>query len=83
MRRPWNRDPEGAKTFRFDEKVRRGDRQGYLWGNAAYAFGEVVMRTLRPRPAGWPIFEVSVARVMAMGWSVAFRQTRLVPKNPE
>lgn len=51
MRRPWNRDPEGAKTFRFDEKVRRGDRQGYLWGNAAYAFGEVVMRAYAQ--TGW------------------------------
>lgn len=51
MRQPWSGDPNGARSFRFDEKVRRGDRQGYLWGNAAYAFGEVVMRAFAQ--TGW------------------------------
>lgn len=51
MRRPWRADPAGARQFRFEEKVRRGDRSGYLWGNSAFAFGEVVMRAFAQ--TGW------------------------------
>ena len=51
MRRPWSGDPNGAKSFRFDEDVRLADRQAYLWGNAAFAFGEVVMRAFAQ--TGW------------------------------
>ena len=45
MRVPYQLDVERQDGFRFSEDVAQGDkRQRYLWGNAAYAFGSVVLR---------------------------------------
>jgi type VI secretion system ImpC/EvpB family protein len=45
MRVPYSLDVERQDGFRFSEDVAQSDkRQRYLWGNAAYAFGGVVLR---------------------------------------
>ncbi|HUE72053.1 MAG TPA: type VI secretion system contractile sheath large subunit [Pirellulaceae bacterium] len=45
MRVPYHLDVERQDGFRFSEDVAQSDkRQRYLWGNAAYAFGSVVLR---------------------------------------
>jgi type VI secretion system ImpC/EvpB family protein len=51
MRLPY-RDGDGrAHGFRFREDLTAPDRGGYLWGNAAYAFGAVLVRTFAA--TGW------------------------------
>src|SRR5262249_16936100 len=50
-RRPY---PDGAPRvdgFRFREEVEKPDRSQYLWGNAVYAFGAVLIRTFAQ--SGW------------------------------
>ena len=57
MRTPYGED--GARTdgsvrsngFRFEEDVYGADTDRYLWGNAAYAFGGVLMRSFAE--SGW------------------------------
>lgn len=44
MRAPWTPDPRRADGFRFEEDVSDPKGAGYLWGNACFAFGGVVMR---------------------------------------
>lgn len=44
MRLPYDDDGSRAHGFRFREEIERPDRSGYLWGNAAYAFGAVLVR---------------------------------------
>ena len=44
MRRPLPDNSTRVDGFRFREEVTAPDRSGYLWGNAAYAFGTVVIR---------------------------------------
>ena len=60
MRRPWDPDFDSrwvgrneaeATGFRFQEQVRGRDRSKYLWANAGYAFGEVVLRAYAQ--SGW------------------------------
>jgi type VI secretion system ImpC/EvpB family protein len=43
--------PEQVRRFQFQEDVRGPDRAKYLWGNAAYAFGGVVIRAFAN--SGW------------------------------
>ena len=42
MREPWRDDPRRNDGFRFREDVSAGS--SWLWGNAVYAFGEVLVR---------------------------------------
>lgn len=44
MRRPWAHDPSRSDQFCFSEDTAARDRNKYLWGNAAYAYGEVALR---------------------------------------
>jgi type VI secretion system ImpC/EvpB family protein len=43
-RLPYVDDSGRADGFRFREDVKAPGRRGYLWGNAAYAFGAVLIR---------------------------------------
>jgi type VI secretion system ImpC/EvpB family protein len=46
MRLPYQDDVYRTDTFRFREEVERGtDLSNYLWGNAAYAFASVLLRS--------------------------------------
>jgi type VI secretion system ImpC/EvpB family protein len=45
MRRPYENDTLTPNGFCFNEDVSGADREGYLWGNAAFAMGEVLIRT--------------------------------------
>jgi type VI secretion system ImpC/EvpB family protein len=51
MRVPYADDDSRRDGFRFEEKVARPDLGNYLWGNAAYAFGAVLMRAYAA--SGW------------------------------
>jgi type VI secretion system protein ImpD len=44
MRLPYRDDGSRLDGFRFREDVEARDRSRYLWGNAAYAFGAVLVR---------------------------------------
>jgi type VI secretion system ImpC/EvpB family protein len=50
-RLPYVDDSSRVDGFRFREEVGAADRRGYLWGNAAYAFGAVVIRAFAD--SGW------------------------------
>ena len=45
MRRPYQDDGTRIDRFCFDEEVSGPDRSKYLWGGAAFAMGEVLIRT--------------------------------------
>lgn len=45
MRVPYDDDGSRSDGFRFREEVEGPDRSRYLWGNAAYAFGSVLIRS--------------------------------------
>jgi type VI secretion system ImpC/EvpB family protein len=51
VREPYADDASQALGFRFREDVDAGDSSRYLWGNASYAFGGVVMRSFAE--SGW------------------------------
>jgi type VI secretion system ImpC/EvpB family protein len=51
LRLPYADDNSRADRFRFREEVGRADRGEYLWGNAAYAFGAVLIRAFAT--CGW------------------------------
>lgn len=51
MRTPYEDDGTRLDGFHFREDVRGPDRSKYLWGNAAFAFGGVLMRAFSQ--AGW------------------------------
>ncbi len=51
MRKPFQDDGRRVDQFCFREDVSGPDRSKYLWGNAVYAFGGVVMRA--HAEAGW------------------------------
>jgi type VI secretion system ImpC/EvpB family protein len=51
LRLPFRDDTGRADNFRFREEVEAPDRSGYLWGNAAYAFGGVLIRAFAE--SGW------------------------------
>ncbi len=51
MRPPYRDDGARADGFRFREEVGGPDRENYLWGNAAYAFGAVLARAFAD--SGW------------------------------
>jgi type VI secretion system ImpC/EvpB family protein len=51
MRLPYTDDNHRVDGFRFKEQVRGPDRHRYLWGNAAFAFGSVLMREFAA--SGW------------------------------
>jgi type VI secretion system ImpC/EvpB family protein len=44
MRMPYRRDPQRVDGFVFEEDVSAADGTSYLWGNAAFAFGNVLIR---------------------------------------
>ncbi len=44
MRLPYARDSQRVDGFVFEEDVSAADGRSYLWGNAAFAFGEVLIR---------------------------------------
>ncbi len=52
MRLPYQDDGTRVDGFGFREEVGHPDRGGYLWGNAAYAFGAVLIRAFAE--SGWP-----------------------------
>lgn len=51
MRLPYDDDGSRVDNFVFREDVAGPDRTKYLWGNAAYAFGAVVLRAFAR--SGW------------------------------
>ncbi len=51
MRLPYTDDGSRADGFRFREDTDTPDGHGYLWGNAAYAFGGVLIRAFSE--TGW------------------------------
>jgi type VI secretion system protein ImpD len=51
LRAPYRDDPHRVDGFRFAEEVGRPDRSDHLWGNAAFAFGGVLVRTFAQ--SGW------------------------------
>jgi len=51
MRLPYPDCAPRVDGFRFREEVAKPDRSRYLWGNAAYAFGAVLIRTFAQ--SGW------------------------------
>lgn len=51
MRTPYDDDGTRIDRFTFREDVAGPDRSKYLWGNAAYAFGAVLLRTYAE--SGW------------------------------
>lgn len=51
MRRPLADTTARVDGFRFREEVTAPERTGYLWGNAVYAFGAVVVRAFAE--TGW------------------------------
>jgi type VI secretion system ImpC/EvpB family protein len=51
LRLPYGDDSSRLDGFRFKEEVTDPGRQEYLWGNAAYAFGGVVVRAFVD--SGW------------------------------
>ena len=51
MRLPYEDDGSRVDGFRFREEVAGPDRSKYLWGNAAYAFGAVLIRAFAE--SGW------------------------------
>jgi type VI secretion system ImpC/EvpB family protein len=51
MRTPYEDDGSRTDGFRFQEDVAGPDRRKYLWGNAAYAFGAVMVRSFAN--SGW------------------------------
>ncbi len=44
MRRPYRTEPGSYRGIFFYEKVEATDKSNYLWGNACYAFGGVLIR---------------------------------------
>jgi type VI secretion system ImpC/EvpB family protein len=51
LRAPYRDDGTRADGFRFREDAAGPDRSGFLWGNAAYAFGAVLARAFAE--SGW------------------------------
>ncbi|MEI8372976.1 MAG: type VI secretion system contractile sheath large subunit [Planctomycetota bacterium] len=51
MRLPYTRDPQRVDGFVYEEDVSAADGMSYLWGNAAFAFGNVVIRAFAL--SGW------------------------------
>ncbi|HEX4112756.1 MAG TPA: type VI secretion system contractile sheath large subunit [Stellaceae bacterium] len=51
MRRPWWDDPSRAAPFRFREDREHAADNGYLWGNAAFAFAAIAIRAFGQ--SGW------------------------------
>ena len=51
MRVPYGDDGSRMDGFRFEEDVAGPDLDNYLWGNAAYAFGTVLIRAFAA--SGW------------------------------
>jgi type VI secretion system ImpC/EvpB family protein len=51
MRLPYGDDNTRKDGFRFREDVEDPDRRGFLWGNASYAFGAVLVRAFAD--CGW------------------------------
>ena len=51
MRRPWRPDPQRSDGFPFREDVSGQSGRGYLWGNACFAFGGVLIRAFAR--CGW------------------------------
>jgi type VI secretion system ImpC/EvpB family protein len=51
MRTPYGDDNSRADGFRFREDVEGPDNSKYLWGNASYAFGAVLIRSFCE--SGW------------------------------
>jgi type VI secretion system protein ImpC len=51
MRPPYPDTPLRRDGFIFQEEITATDHSGFLWGNAAYAFGEVAIRTYQDN--GW------------------------------
>jgi type VI secretion system ImpC/EvpB family protein len=51
MRRPWWDDPSRAAPFRFREDREYEADNGYLWGNAAFAFAGIAIRAFGQ--SGW------------------------------
>jgi type VI secretion system protein ImpC len=51
MRHPYGAGTPLADGFLFQEDVTAEDRSGYLWGNAAFAFGAVLVRAFAT--SGW------------------------------
>jgi type VI secretion system protein ImpD len=87
MRAPYRDDPTRAGGFPYREDVSAADGSGHLWGSAAWAFGEVLIRTFAE--SGWLAGIRGVERDAETGGLVtslpaeSFRTDRpgLVPKG--
>lgn len=51
MRLPYADQPVRVDGFRFTEDASAPDRSGYVWGNAIYAFGSILIRSFAE--SGW------------------------------
>jgi type VI secretion system protein ImpD len=51
MRLPYQDDGSRSEQFRYEEQVEGPDSSRYLWGNAAYAYGAVLIRAFAE--SGW------------------------------
>lgn len=69
MRKPYADDASQDLGFRFREHVEATDPSHYLWGNAAFAFGSVVMRSFAE--SGWLASIRGVRRGVEAGGLVA------------
>ncbi len=88
LRAPYRDEGHRVDGFRFKEEVGAPDRRDYLWGNAAYAFGGVLVRTFAS--TGWLADIRGVRRGEEGGGlvtglpdcSFATDRRRLVPRAP-
>ncbi len=66
MRPPYRDDGARVDGFRFREEAAGPDRENYLWGNAAYAFGAVLVRAFAE--SGWFAAIRGEAGGLVPGW---------------
>lgn len=81
MRLPYDDDTSTSLPFRFREEVGGPDCRRYLWGNASFAFGAVVMRCFAE--SGW-LADIRGVRqgVDADGMSTCLEEAGLVTDLP-
>lgn len=69
LREPYQYERSQCTAFPFREDVEDPSRRGYLWGNASFAFGSVVVRAFAE--TGWPAAIRGVQRGVIGGGVVA------------
>ncbi|WP_445355218.1 type VI secretion system contractile sheath large subunit [Microbulbifer sp. EKSA008] len=79
MREPYNQEFSSYRGLRFQEQVRAPHSQNYLWGNACFALGTVLLREFSE--VGWFSHIRGVARDHLGGGLVT--QLPMVPYRPD